>query len=120
MPPRNACAADGTMGRRHALMHGFRCESESQELDLDAGNKESLVSAWRPAPSTTFPVFRCTGRMLIFAPADRSEEHTSELQSLRHLVCRLLLEKKKIRRNPARPAPAPARRGTACPAGQRP
>src|SRR5262245_65103368 len=28
-------------------------------------------------------------------PPDRSEEHTSELQSLRHLVCRLLLEKKK-------------------------
>src|SRR5262245_64754011 len=26
--------------------------------------------------------------------AGRSEEHTSELQSLRHLVCRLLLEKK--------------------------
>src|SRR5258705_965259 len=37
------------------------------------------------------------------SPADvvvfraRSEEHTSELQSLRHLVCRLLLEKKKKR-----------------------
>src|SRR5437899_4770862 len=35
---------------------------------------------------------------LDFEPADpllvRSEEHTSELQSLRHLVCRLLLEKK--------------------------
>src|ERR1039458_10746763 len=31
----------------------------------------------------------------------RSEEHTSELQSLRHLVCRLLLEKKKkCNRNP--------------------
>src|ERR1035441_1094897 len=29
-------------------------------------------------------------------PVDiRSEEHTSELQSLRHLVCRLLLEKKR-------------------------
>src|SRR5947199_9885969 len=28
-------------------------------------------------------------------PLGRSEEHTSELQSLRHLVCRLLLEKKK-------------------------
>src|ERR1039458_9718494 len=27
----------------------------------------------------------------------RSEEHTSELQSLRHLVCRLLLEKKKAK-----------------------
>src|SRR5947199_1851659 len=31
--------------------------------------------------------------------ANRSEEHTSELQSLRHLVCRLLLEKKKNRRS---------------------
>src|SRR5947199_4243872 len=29
------------------------------------------------------------------ATSTRSEEHTSELQSLRHLVCRLLLEKKK-------------------------
>src|SRR5262245_63212724 len=27
---------------------------------------------------------------------NRSEEHTPELQSLRHLVCRLLLEKKKM------------------------
>src|ERR1039458_5171835 len=37
----------------------------------------------------------------------RSEEHTSELQSLRHLVCRLLLEKKKeqesLRRASQRP-----------------
>src|SRR5947199_5073755 len=33
---------------------------------------------------------RCRG-----AQTSRSEEHTSELQSLRHLVCRLLLEKKK-------------------------
>src|ERR1035441_9742467 len=31
----------------------------------------------------------------ITAGTNRSEEHTSELQSLRHLVCRLLLEKKK-------------------------
>src|SRR2546422_1805501 len=32
---------------------------------------------------------------LIRGRADRSEEHTSELQSRLHLVCRLLLEKKK-------------------------
>src|SRR5258705_8210252 len=32
---------------------------------------------------------------LYFITDKRSEEHTSELQSLRHLVCRLLLEKKK-------------------------
>src|SRR5947199_5679856 len=31
-------------------------------------------------------------------PRPRSEEHTSELQSLRHLVCRLLLEQKKYYR----------------------
>src|SRR5438309_5065372 len=30
-----------------------------------------------------------------FGPSSRSEEHTSELQSQFHLVCRLLLEKKK-------------------------
>src|SRR5258705_3415692 len=35
----------------------------------------------------------CTGR--VYPSFRRSEEHTSELQSLRHLVCRLLLEKKK-------------------------
>src|SRR5437899_6788407 len=32
----------------------------------------------------------------------RSEEHTSELQSLRHLVCRLLLEKKKKKNKTAK------------------
>src|SRR2546422_4486370 len=34
--------------------------------------------------------------------APRSEEHTSELQSRLHLVCRLLLEKKKTDRQPRR------------------
>src|SRR2546422_7188456 len=36
------------------------------------------------------------------ALAQRSEEHTSELQSRLHLVCRLLLEKKKKKRSEAR------------------
>src|SRR5437899_5641377 len=36
------------------------------------------------------------GQVRIQLDAHRSEEHTSELQSLRHLVCRLLLEKKKL------------------------
>src|ERR1039458_10400583 len=38
-------------------------------------------------------LFEEIGRLKV--ELDRSEEHTSELQSLRHLVCRLLLEKKK-------------------------
>src|SRR2546422_8084012 len=33
-------------------------------------------------------------------PGRRSEEHTSELQSRLHLVCRLLLEKKKKKQHP--------------------
>src|SRR5207253_3659195 len=64
----------------------------------------------RPPRSTLFPyttLFRsaltwplvwplaqlCRAADLVFPP--RSEEHTSELQSRGHLVCRLLLEKKK-------------------------
>src|SRR5258705_8998952 len=63
----------------------------------------------RPPRSTLFPyttLFRSnlacnicisSGARSHFCAPKRSEEHTSELQSLRHLVCRLLLEKKKIR-----------------------
>src|SRR5438552_12463304 len=38
-------------------------------------------------------------KLLDYLRATRSEEHTSELQSPDHLVCRLLLEKKKIKIN---------------------
>src|SRR5205823_14697960 len=38
-------------------------------------------------------------RRIRMGPAPRSEEHTSELQSLAYLVCRLLLEKKKKKQN---------------------
>src|SRR2546422_4520123 len=40
--------------------------------------------------------------------AKRSEEHTSELQSRLHLVCRLLLEKKKKTNTAAKPIAHPA------------
>src|SRR5207253_9463931 len=36
---------------------------------------------------------------LVIDGEDRSEEHTSELQSRGHLVCRLLLEKKKVKKS---------------------
>src|SRR5437899_10099796 len=42
-------------------------------------------------PGVLVGTFRTVGSRFM---ATRSEEHTSELQSLRHLVCRLLLEKK--------------------------
>src|SRR3712207_8782346 len=37
----------------------------------------------------------CSGSATGYAASNRSEEHTSELQSRQYLVCRLLLEKKK-------------------------
>src|SRR2546430_3972378 len=40
---------------------------------------------------------------------NRSEEHTSELQSQSNLVCRLLLEKKKKKRTPPHSPPTPTR-----------
>src|SRR2546429_1636521 len=46
-------------------------------------------------PVLNIPVVRVSEPLLIVVVLARSEEHTSELQSRLHLVCRLLLEKKK-------------------------
>src|SRR5499426_1248113 len=56
--------------------------------------RSSDLVMYRAVSSNAGPV---TPAMAAVAPAalNRSEEHTSELQSLRHLVCRLLLGKKK-------------------------
>src|SRR3989442_9212272 len=43
----------------------------------------------------TAPVVRTVRSQVLSVKEMRSEEHTSELQSRPHLVCRLLLEKKK-------------------------
>src|SRR5262249_60948446 len=48
---------------------------------------------------------------VVVAAEARSEEHTSELQSLTNLVCRLLLEKKKRQRRLCGPAVTRGRRG---------
>src|SRR5437899_7251199 len=54
----------------------------------------SLVGLAGDTLRTNFPSDQIS-QMFALANGIRSEEHTSELQSLRHLVCRLLLEKKK-------------------------
>src|SRR4051812_49843287 len=55
------------------------------------------TTLFRSCPSRRSPASRrCSGSSP--APACRSEEHTSELQSHVNLVCRLLLEKKKKHR----------------------
>src|SRR6266498_6118286 len=79
------------------------------ELVWDAERSSSeiaeAVGATRPATSQHLKVLRDAGLVHVRADGNqrlyrvdterRSEEHTSELQSRPHLVCRLLLEKKK-------------------------
>src|SRR3989442_8910601 len=85
------------------------------------GIKEKVYRAWKtgtyPSPATKTLGIKIIelseGRSLVEMQIDehlhnmsatmhggvRSEEHTSELQSRPHLVCRLLLEKKKKKKN---------------------
>src|SRR2546429_2389650 len=79
-PPRSTLFPYTTLFRsRHALVG---TPDPARACDLPAGRL--AASVWR-RDTLDRPD----------SPADRSEEHTSELQSRLHLVCRLLLEKKK-------------------------
>src|SRR5205809_4107206 len=95
----------------------FECTSPSMRAELRANTSATWWCSFsffflmirRPPRSTLFPyttLFRSaparpgprTAHLPLLRPRfppDRSEEHTSELQSRLHLVCRLLLEKKK-------------------------
>src|SRR5436305_5328472 len=70
-PPRSTLFPYTTLFRSSQLSCCFRCSHGP--MPSATGPSESIRSRTRP----------------------RSEEHTSELQSRPHLVCRLLLEKKK-------------------------
>src|SRR5438874_12153157 len=56
----------------------------SEDFDLDVLIAVGHFAVWQLGTGT------------LLEPVGRSEEHTSELQSRRDLVCRLLLEKKKM------------------------
>src|SRR5205814_8223592 len=98
----------------HSYYHSFPTRRSSDLRLLLARSRRRTTTSprwsghWRPAitrrscaalitpPGSRW--WRCTISISRLArtvpPFTRSEEHTSELQSLRHLVCRLLLEKK--------------------------
>src|SRR5262245_62317157 len=57
-------------------------------LSVSGSRRSRRKNPWSSRPVRPLPASRQAWKR-------RSEEHTSELQSLRHLVCRLLLEKKK-------------------------
>src|SRR2546429_4518248 len=54
----------------------------------------SARAGMQNGPGVSWAIRR-SGNLRVIATVERSEEHTSELQSRLHLVCRLLLEKKK-------------------------
>src|SRR5205823_12169579 len=84
----------------HILIFFFQCSGDHRDLhsfptrrssDLrDPGAKPGL----HRAPGLGHLLVDQVERQ-VAEPGSRSEEHTSELQSLAYLVCRLLLEKKK-------------------------
>src|SRR2546422_8591926 len=74
----------------------FRSASEGCRLGAtgdDATQIHRATLQHRSSPATPHALEACA--RFPFARQSRSEEHTSELQSRLHLVCRLLLEKKK-------------------------
>src|SRR5437899_8519345 len=81
-------------GSYEETLANVRTESRPSELKI-ADLRVAVVEGQRP-------ILRLDTNQDIYGLGEvrdgaspRSEEHTSELQSLRHLVCRLLLEKKK-------------------------
>src|SRR5690349_23712482 len=81
----------------------------SSDLPSSSTEKNKQIKTWRVANLSAIkrgfasPTWNELTPSIYFAPSEfemegykgRSEEHTSELQSRRDLVCRLLLEKKK-------------------------
>src|SRR5256886_11417684 len=81
------------------------CGRAARDAPVTTGEKRmSLGSGWVVAALFLVPLSSVSGQRTtralsdpVLRPGDvRSEEHTSELQSQSNLVCRLLLEKKKI------------------------
>src|SRR5689334_24517991 len=91
--------------RRHTR---WNCDWSSDVCSSDLGRVVVMRRERRQEIESRDPQ-RMDHRMGAAGDHDRSEEHTSELQSQFHLVCRLLLEKKKKRCARARSTPSSTR-----------
>src|SRR3712207_6987121 len=88
-PPRSTLFPYTTLFRSMGLNLSTR--QIAQELGLNGSDVQAMTEQLRGGLVAKAPAVRLAGEIEI----DRSEEHTSELQSRQYLVCRLLLEKKK-------------------------
>src|SRR5687767_15335064 len=84
-PPRSTLFPYTTLFRSGADLVVERAVLDQLEVPVDRGADRVVDRPRRVAELA----------LGLHGAADRSEEHTSELQSLAYLVCRLLLEKKK-------------------------
>src|SRR2546430_13421260 len=89
-PPRSTLFPYTTLFRSHPVADRTRLASsaDSGGCPMDRRSASLLVSLFAAVPTVAQTV----------PTPPRSEEHTSELQSQSNLVCRLLLEKKKIKK----------------------
>src|SRR5438445_7027234 len=79
-------------GRQHIVKLSALGGRESMFPSGHRDSEENIEASGVP-----YTFLRPNGFMQNLVNYDRSEEHTSELQSRQYLVCRLLLEKKKIK-----------------------
>src|SRR4030043_528197 len=75
-------------------LHLFFFFNDTATTEIYPLSLHDALPILRTSPSVRFPFTR-RKRAASWPGFSRSEEHTSELQSRLHLVCRLLLEKKK-------------------------
>src|SRR5438876_9186712 len=83
---------DRELAKRPGVEHVIVHTGQHYDPEMSAAFFEEL---WIPAPDHHLGVGSGSHAAQTAAVMQRSEEHTSELQSPVHLVCRLLLEKKK-------------------------
>src|SRR5215216_7779666 len=88
-----AYAVFKTGGKQYRVAQGDVLDVE--KLDLEVGGTATFSDLLFYADGENTKLAKDLGSASITAEVVRSEEHTSELQSPDHLVCRLLLEKKK-------------------------
>src|SRR5690625_4941419 len=77
-------------------LHGSTSTAFDTQVEVwasSSGYQSSVIRAWLGIASLSLLAIGVAVGLSMF---QRSEEHTSELQSRGHLVCRLLLEKKKL------------------------
>src|SRR5437899_3749060 len=92
-PPPSTLFPYTTLFRSKTLEHVANDPKVRISMVKQTDPEGKVVPAVPVPPSPLLP--ELTAAMEKTLSNTRSEEHTSELQSLRHLVCRLLLEKKK-------------------------